>query len=154
MTLSAKEFGMLSINLVTVVVFPCLLKPRQSDLLSNWTLEHDRGKSNILINYFSFASYHVAGIDEKGPQLFHMDPSGTFVQYDAKAIGSGSEGAQQSLKVSCLGNYEQSHQAIIPIHKLLIHLYLHLMANSTGNSMVLCNFWVCSIFNMTIVLQD
>lgn len=41
-----------------------------------------------------------AGIDEKGPQLFHMDPSGTYVQYDAKAIGSGSEGAQQSLKES------------------------------------------------------
>jgi 20S proteasome subunit alpha 5 len=39
-----------------------------------------------------------AGIDEKGPQLFHMDPSGTYVQYDAKAIGSGSEGAQQSLQ--------------------------------------------------------
>ncbi len=39
-----------------------------------------------------------AGIDEKGPQLYHLDPSGTFVQYDAKAIGSGSEGAQQSLK--------------------------------------------------------
>jgi 20S proteasome subunit alpha 5 len=27
-----------------------------------------------------------------------MDPSGTFVQVDAKAIGSGSEGAQQSLQ--------------------------------------------------------
>ena len=27
-----------------------------------------------------------------------MDPSGTFIQYDAKAIGSGSEGAQQSLQ--------------------------------------------------------
>lgn len=26
-----------------------------------------------------------------------MDPSGTYVQYDAKAIGSGSEGAQQTL---------------------------------------------------------
>jgi len=39
-----------------------------------------------------------AGIDAKGPQLFHMDPSGTFIQYDAKAIGSGSEGAQQSLQ--------------------------------------------------------
>lgn len=39
-----------------------------------------------------------AGIDEKGAQLFHMDPSGTFVQFDAKAIGSGSEGAQQSLQ--------------------------------------------------------
>lgn len=39
-----------------------------------------------------------AGIDEKGPQLFHMDPSGTFIQYEAKAIGSGSEGAQQALQ--------------------------------------------------------
>ena len=39
-----------------------------------------------------------AGIDDKGPQLFHMDPSGTFIQYDAKAIGSGSEGAQQALQ--------------------------------------------------------
>jgi len=38
-----------------------------------------------------------AGIDEKGPQLYHMDPSGTSFQYDAKAIGSGSEAAQQSL---------------------------------------------------------
>lgn len=39
-----------------------------------------------------------AGCDDKGPQLFHMDPSGTFVQFEAKAIGSGSEGAQQSLQ--------------------------------------------------------
>lgn len=39
-----------------------------------------------------------AGIDPKGPQLYHMDPSGTFIQYDAKAIGSGSEGAQQALQ--------------------------------------------------------
>ena len=39
-----------------------------------------------------------AGIDEKGPQLFHMDPSGTFIEYQAKAIGSGSEGAQQALQ--------------------------------------------------------
>jgi len=38
-----------------------------------------------------------AGVDEKGPQLYCMDPSGTYVQYDAKAIGSGSEGAQQTL---------------------------------------------------------
>lgn len=39
------------------------------------------------------------GADENNkPQLFHMDPSGTYVQYDAKAIGSGSEGAQQALQ--------------------------------------------------------
>ena len=29
---------------------------------------------------------------------FHVDPSGTYNQYEAKAIGSGSEGAQQSLQ--------------------------------------------------------
>lgn len=39
-----------------------------------------------------------AGIDKDGPQLYHMDPSGTFIKYDAKAIGSGSEGAQQALQ--------------------------------------------------------
>ena len=54
----------------------------------------------------------IAGIDEKGPQLYakmtrrrisltgryHADPSGTFTRYDAKAIGSGSDAAQQSLQ--------------------------------------------------------
>lgn len=41
----------------------------------------------------------IAGFDAKlGYQLFHMDPSGTYVQCDAKAIGSGCEAAQQSLE--------------------------------------------------------
>nr|ACM67306.1 proteasome subunit alpha type 5 [Schistosoma japonicum] len=39
-----------------------------------------------------------AGVDERGPQLYHMDPSGTYIRYEAKAIGSGSEGAQQALQ--------------------------------------------------------
>ena len=29
---------------------------------------------------------------------WHLDPSGTYTRYDAKAIGSGSEGAQSSLQ--------------------------------------------------------
>ena len=29
---------------------------------------------------------------------WHLDPSGTYTMYDAKAIGSGSEGAQSSLQ--------------------------------------------------------
>jgi len=40
----------------------------------------------------------VAGVDENGPTLFHTDPSGTFTQFDAKAIGAGSEGAQTALQ--------------------------------------------------------
>ncbi|KAK9820541.1 hypothetical protein WJX72_011438 [[Myrmecia] bisecta] len=42
----------------------------------------------------------IAGWDEDGPVLWHTDPSGTFVKYDAKAIGSGSEGAQTALQES------------------------------------------------------
>jgi len=40
----------------------------------------------------------IGGVDELGPQLFHTDPSGTFMKYEAKAIGSGSEAAQSELQ--------------------------------------------------------
>eukprot|EP01126_Amoeba_proteus_P028563 TRINITY_DN2816_c0_g1_i6.p1 TRINITY_DN2816_c0_g1~~TRINITY_DN2816_c0_g1_i6.p1 ORF type:complete len:151 (+),score=23.85 TRINITY_DN2816_c0_g1_i6:293-745(+) len=40
----------------------------------------------------------MGGVDETGPILFHMDPSGTFLEYKAMAIGAGSEGAQQHLE--------------------------------------------------------
>jgi len=40
----------------------------------------------------------VAGWDAHGPVLYHTDPSGTYVKYHAKAIGSGSEGAQTALQ--------------------------------------------------------
>lgn len=44
----------------------------------------------------------IGGVDTEGtkkvPVLFHTDPSGTFIAYDAKAIGSGSEGAQTALQ--------------------------------------------------------
>jgi 20S proteasome subunit alpha 5 len=40
----------------------------------------------------------IAGIDENGPVLYHTDPSGTFTQFDAKAIGAGSEGANTTLQ--------------------------------------------------------
>ncbi|KAJ1851948.1 proteasome component pup2 [Coemansia sp. RSA 1822] len=47
----------------------------------------------------------IAGTDERGPQLYHTDPSGTFLRYEAKAIGAGSEGAQTALQ-------EQYHRDI------------------------------------------
>jgi 20S proteasome subunit alpha 5 len=39
-----------------------------------------------------------AGIDQNGPQLFHLDPSGTFIDCQAKSIGAASDGAEQNLK--------------------------------------------------------
>jgi 20S proteasome subunit alpha 5 len=40
----------------------------------------------------------IAGVDEKGPSLWHVDPSGAFTRFSAKAIGAGSEGAQNTLQ--------------------------------------------------------
>ena len=40
----------------------------------------------------------LAGVDERGAQLYHTDPSGTCVKYLAKAIGAGAENAQLTLK--------------------------------------------------------
>ncbi|CAO2144779.1 unnamed protein product [Urochloa humidicola] len=40
----------------------------------------------------------IGGHDENGPSLYYTDPSGTFWQCNAKAIGSGSEGADSSLQ--------------------------------------------------------
>ncbi|CAE7806262.1 PAE1 [Symbiodinium microadriaticum] len=40
----------------------------------------------------------MAGHDENGPQLYFSDPSGNYLQYKAKAIGAGSEGAQSTLQ--------------------------------------------------------
>ncbi|XP_074644971.1 proteasome subunit alpha type-5-like [Tubulanus polymorphus] len=57
----------------------------------------DNAEAGALSRPFGVALL-FAGIDKQKPQLFHVDPSGTFIQYDAKAIGSGSEGAQQALQ--------------------------------------------------------
>jgi len=57
----------------------------------------DRESEDAMSRPFGVALL-IAGIDENGPSLYHTDPSGTFIQYTAKAIGAGSEGAQNSLQ--------------------------------------------------------
>lgn len=67
--------------------------------VSNLALEFgdDDARKGAMSRPFGVALL-FGGVDSKGPQLYHLDPSGTFFQYDAKAIGSGSEGAQQALE--------------------------------------------------------
>lgn len=56
------------------------------------------GEKRLMSRPFGVALL-IAGIDkDKGPQLYHAEPSGTFYRYEAKAIGSGSEGAQSELQ--------------------------------------------------------
>lgn len=40
----------------------------------------------------------LAGYDDNGPQLYNTDPTGTYTQWDARAIGSGGEGASTALQ--------------------------------------------------------
>lgn len=46
----------------------------------------------------------IAGVDEKGPQLYQTDPSGTYFEWKARAIGSGGDTAMSSLKESYHSN--------------------------------------------------
>lgn len=67
---------------------------------------------------------------------WHLDPSGTYTLYDAKAIGSGSEGAQTSLQEV----YHKGMTMVEAEEKLLIILkqVMEEKLNST-------NVEVCSI---------
>jgi len=58
------------------------------------------GKGKAAMSRPFGVSLLFAGIEPKTgqPRLFHLDPSGTFIRCDAKAIGSASEGAQGSLQ--------------------------------------------------------
>ncbi|AYU78685.1 proteasome subunit alpha type-5 [Leishmania donovani] len=51
------------------------------------------GKRKLMSRPFG-VSLLIAGVDEKGPQLWQTDPSGTHTRYDAQAIGGGAEAAQ------------------------------------------------------------
>ncbi|KXN71684.1 proteasome subunit alpha, partial [Conidiobolus coronatus NRRL 28638] len=66
--------------------------------------ESATGQKPIMSRPFGVALL-VAGIDENGPQLYYADPSGAFFAFKAKAIGSGSEGAQTELQ-------DQYHQSM------------------------------------------
>lgn len=60
--------------------------------------ENGEGQERVMSRPFGVALL-IAGWDDRlGPQLYHTEPTGTFYRYEAKAIGSGSEGAQTELQ--------------------------------------------------------
>lgn len=65
--------------------------------LCDLALRFGEGEEESMSRPFGVALL-IAGMDDTGPCLYHTDPSGTFVRYEAKAIGAGSEGAQTSLQ--------------------------------------------------------
>eukprot|EP00270_Netrium_digitus_P001465 TRINITY_DN1159_c0_g1_i1.p1 TRINITY_DN1159_c0_g1~~TRINITY_DN1159_c0_g1_i1.p1 ORF type:complete len:239 (+),score=51.03 TRINITY_DN1159_c0_g1_i1:380-1096(+) len=65
--------------------------------LCDLALKFGEGDEDSMSRPFGVALL-IAGHDKHGPCLYHTDPSGTFVRYQAKAIGAGSEGAQSNLQ--------------------------------------------------------
>jgi len=62
----------------------------------------------------------LAGIDARGgPQLYHMDPSGTFVAYAAHAIGAGAEGAVTQLVDKAAGGALSLEAAMALVTRVL-----------------------------------
>jgi 20S proteasome subunit alpha 5 len=63
-----------------------------SDLAINFGEGYEGTKRKPMARPYGVALL-IAGVDEKGPQLFQTDPSGTYLEWKARAIGSGGETA-------------------------------------------------------------
>lgn len=72
--------------------------------VSNLAIQFGDGDEDSAMSRPFGVAILFGGIENGEPQLWHMDPSGTYIRFDAKAIGSGSEGAQQNLQVRLRSN--------------------------------------------------
>ena len=70
-----------------------------SDLAINFGADKKESKKKKMSRPFG-VSLLIAGIDENGPALYQTDPSGTYLKWDARAIGSAAEGAQHYIQES------------------------------------------------------
>ena len=62
--------------------------------LCDLALRFGEGGEDSMSRPFGVALLLAGNDKKKGPCLYHTDPSGTYTEYNAKAIGSASEGAQ------------------------------------------------------------
>ena len=60
--------------------------------------EEGGGRKKVKMSRPFGVSLLIAGCDARGPQLYCTDPSGTYVCWDAQAIGNGSEAARTILQ--------------------------------------------------------
>ena len=68
-----------------------------SDLAINFGEGYEGSKRKPMARPYGVALL-IAGVDERGPQLYQTDPSGTYLSWQARAIGSGGETAMTFIK--------------------------------------------------------
>jgi 20S proteasome subunit alpha 5 len=92
-----------------------------SDLAINFGEGYEGQKRKPMARPYGVALL-VAGVDEKGPQLYQTDPSGTFLQWSARAIGSGGETAMTYIKESY-----HSNMTLVEAEKLTLQVLKNVM---------------------------
>ena len=68
-----------------------------SDVAMNFGEGYEGSKRKPMARPYGVALL-IAGVDDNGPQLYQTDPSGTFCEWQAVAIGSGQETSMTTLK--------------------------------------------------------
>ena len=74
-----------------------LITQAVSDMAMNFGEGYEGSKRKPMARPFGVALL-IAGVDENGPKLYQTDPSGTYFEWQARAIGSGGDTAMTSLK--------------------------------------------------------
>lgn len=92
-----------------------------SDLAINFGEGYEGQKRKPMARPFGVALL-IAGVDEKGPQLYQTDPSGTFLQWQARAIGSGGETAMTYIK-----EQYHSNMTLVEAEKLVLQVLKNVM---------------------------
>ena len=64
----------------------------------------------------------IGGVDSKGPQLYQTDPSGTYTEWQADAIGSGQETAMTTIT-----EQYHSNMTIAEAQKLILQTLKNVM---------------------------
>jgi 20S proteasome subunit alpha 5 len=88
-----------------------------SDLAINFGEGYEGQKRKPMARPYGVALL-IAGVDENGPQLYQTDPSGTFLQWSARAIGSGGETAMTHIKEQYHSNMTLAEAELLVLQTL------------------------------------
>ncbi|TNV81252.1 hypothetical protein FGO68_gene16946 [Halteria grandinella] len=101
-----------------------------SDLAINFGEGYEGSKRKPMARPYGVALL-IAGVDERGPQLYQTDPSGTFLQWQARAIGSGGETAMTHIK-----EQYHSNMTLAEAEKLVLQTLKNVMEEKISNDNV------------------
>ena len=101
-----------------------------SDLAINFGEGYEGQKRKPMARPYGVALL-IAGVDENGPQLYQTDPSGTFLHWQARAIGSGGETAMTYVK-----EQYHSNMTLAEAEKLVLQVLKNVMEEKIGKENV------------------